>query len=103
MTAISNNNAAAVELLLVHGAKASTDNLNEMSPLMKGVLRKNPTIVKLLLSYGAEANIDTPTSGRITPLGFATEMEDVEMVRTLLEEGADPDYSPDFSAFSCSP
>lgn len=51
-------------------------------------------IVELLLEYGSSVN--TQDSFKKTPLAFAIEKENTDLVRFLLEEGANPNFQYDY-------
>ena len=73
-----------VEALLQAGAAVDAADLAGVTPLMRARFR--PAVTRALLRAGADPNAVTP-AGR-TPLRSATEGEDAEAVRLLLEAGA---------------
>src|SRR5690242_7708241 len=67
----------------------SVESGSRMTPLCCAVRRNHPAAVEWLLERGA--NIESVAGSYGRPLGIAAEREDgAEMVRLLLERGADP-------------
>jgi ankyrin repeat protein len=123
MTAARTGKLDAVSLLLDRGAKLNAkDTVHEQTALMWAVLENHTDMVKLLLARGAEINAHTkvtipkgeyvparpaaasgagiirqralPTAdGGMTPLLFAIRDGNTEMVRLLLDHGADIEQS----------
>jgi len=123
MTAARTGKVDAVQLLLDRGANVNAkDTAHAQTALMWAVIENHPEMVKLLLAHGAEINARTtvtipkgeyvpakaggasgtgiirqralPTAdGGMTPLLFAVRDGNTEMVRLLLEHGADINQS----------
>ena len=119
MTASRSGSAEAVKLLLDRGANANAkDAIHAQTALMWAVLENHADVVKLLIAGGADVNAHTtvtlpkgeyvparaggasgngiirqralPTAdGGMTPLLFAIRDGNVEMLRLLLDHGAD--------------
>jgi ankyrin repeat protein len=119
MTASRSGSAEAVKLLLDRGANANAkDAVHAQTALMWAVLENHPDVVKLLIAGGADVNAHTtvtlpkgeyvparaggasgngiirqralPTAdGGMTPLLFAIRDGNVDMMRLLLDHGAD--------------
>lgn len=84
------NNAEAVKALCGLGANENKLSVEGRAPLHccsrpPGCLRA----VVALLDAGADANLRQSTSLEFSPLDMAASLGDVDMVRTLLEHGAD--------------
>lgn len=87
----------AVELLLLHGADANATNKFGASALMAAVAGGDSRSVELLLAHGANVNAAPADDrqgfrfgGGRTPLMWAAYRGHVEIMRTLLNAGADP-------------
>ena len=123
MTASRSGSADAVTLLLDRGANVNAkDTVRAQTALMWAVTEKHPDIVKLLASRGADVNARTNVTipkgeysparaggaagagiirqralpkadGGMTPLLFAIRDGDTEVMRLLLELGADLEQS----------
>lgn len=78
-----------VERLLDHGADINILNSDNQSALYIATLDRNEELSKLLIDRGA--NVNEMSTSNITPLYFA--VPDSDVVRWLLEKGADPDSS----------
>ncbi|PNP43866.1 hypothetical protein TGAMA5MH_04149 [Trichoderma gamsii] len=75
-----------VPKLLEHGAEINGLNSSDQSPLYFAALDKKEDLTKLLIEKGAKVN--EVNSDTITPLYFA--VPDADIVRILVENGADP-------------
>ncbi|KAK5656678.1 hypothetical protein OQA88_4658 [Cercophora sp. LCS_1] len=85
------------ELVLSHpGVDVNILRTNNETPLHVATLKKHPTAVQLLLAHGAE--VDRVSDDNITPLYHATPK--AELVRALLEAGANPSIS-NSGGFTC--
>ena len=81
--------------LLKHGANASTQTHNGRTPLHRAALNANLEAVQVLLEYNPDIGLrdttgDTPLHDVLTEIGLSPEEKVVEIVRRLLEYGADP-------------
>jgi ankyrin repeat protein len=92
-------NSRTVELLLERGADATEHNDAGINPITAGAASGDRETVKLLLEAGAKADDFTKSqdpratdiaSGLRTPLMWAAYHNDEQMVRLLLDHGADP-------------
>jgi ankyrin repeat protein len=104
LTARRAGNSRTVHLLLKRGADATESNDSGISPALAGAASGDLETLHLLLDAGAKAD-DFPStsdprtlifSGFRTPLMWAAYHNDVQMVRLLLEHGADPNQSTYF-------
>lgn len=77
-------------LLLRHGARAGAKDLHEITPLHFAVKAYAPAVARALLAHNAA--IDSPDHEGNTPLHYAVaeSFGRTEMIRTLLQIGADP-------------
>lgn len=85
--------AEIIKLLLEHGANANTPNKEGKTPLLEALDSKRPDFIKiieLLLEYKADVNYQSAQQHFITPLIMAIIDEKVDVVKKLLEFGADP-------------
>lgn len=79
---------AKVKLLLDHGAAADARSKEGWSALMTASRQPgSAAVVRMLLAKGADAKVRDPFGG--TPLMLAAEVGDVEVMRLLVERGAD--------------
>jgi uncharacterized protein len=81
----------AVRLLLDRGADVdalSTGQIARVPPLGTAVFVRSPPLARLLLDAGADVN--RQGAGGFTALHSAAQSGDVELVKLLLERGADP-------------
>jgi ankyrin repeat protein len=82
------------KLLLEAGANVDTRGFGPHTPLMwfYRQLQTNPSpnfgLIKLLIEYGADVNINI--EGYRNPMVYAVEAKNLEALRILLENGADP-------------
>ncbi|MCP4643596.1 MAG: hypothetical protein GY851_24320 [bacterium] len=96
-TAVEQEHEEIVRLLLKHGADPNCRlERNDNHPVAIATVRGNVPIVKLLLDNGANpdplSDIRVTTS-RVNPLRTAIRNDNVELTRTLLEAGADPNWT----------
>jgi uncharacterized protein len=77
-----------VKLLLAHGADVDAQNSNGQTPLMLAALEGTLKLAGVYLAAGASINAAC-TRWRRTALHYATDLCDLEMVKLLLEKGAD--------------
>jgi ankyrin repeat protein len=100
-------NARTVKLLLERGADATERNNAGISPIISGAASNCLDTVRYLLGAGAKADdfqkSNDPratdiAAGLRTPLMWAAYLNDVPMVRLLLERGADPNQSTYFGS-----
>jgi uncharacterized protein len=77
-----------VKLLLDHGADVDAQNSNGQTPLMLAAQEGNLKLAGVYLAAGASVNAAC-TQWRSTALHYATDMCDLEIVKLLLEKGAD--------------
>ncbi|KAL2822249.1 ankyrin repeat-containing domain protein [Aspergillus cavernicola] len=87
------NNGSMLELLWKYGSEG-LQNCRELKDALECAMEMRHTeIIHLLVSYGVR--VETMFSERewITPLEWATEMEDVDLVELFLSVGASPRYS----------
>lgn len=85
------NHEEAIRLLLAAGADPNVRNAEDESPLYQCVKSKRYEMARLLLHCGATKTIDKGGGpAGMHALGLATSRLDVEMVKLLLEFGADP-------------
>ena len=87
------------DYLLRNGADVNEVGKHDRTSLFLAARHNHPEVVKVLLSYDADLEIDTPIQ-RGSALSVATERGNTEVVRLLLEAGANvnhrsrPNFSP---------
>ncbi len=81
--------ADLVALLVQSGADVNVSNSDGNTPLTMSILFKRKLCSALLIAAGADLNLDGKKPG-ITPLAIASQVANVELVRYLLDKGADP-------------
>jgi ankyrin repeat protein len=87
--AVGHGQLRLVSLLLEHGADPGAMAADARTPLMvAGMNRHREAIVRQLLAAGANPNVEDE-QGR-TALSYAVEKDELETVRVLLANGADP-------------
>ncbi|KAK2706489.1 hypothetical protein QYM36_016505 [Artemia franciscana] len=87
VTAILNNNSDMVKYLLESGANPNCAQYH-FGILHVAVWRRRANLCQLLISY--DAKVDALNANNTTPLVMAIQANDLDMVRYLLESGADP-------------
>ncbi|MCS6926446.1 MAG: ankyrin repeat domain-containing protein [Candidatus Binatia bacterium] len=78
-----------VKLLIAKGADVNAQEMHGYSSLMWAVITGKHTTARVLAEHGADVNA-REKKANWTALMMATIKDDVEMVRVLLEQGADP-------------
>jgi ankyrin repeat protein len=87
-SAVSNGFFGLVNLLLRSGAAVNKGDSLDVAPLIYAVRKKGGiNFVKLLLSHGADVNVRD--AHLCTPLLLAAKCRDCDVVRALMEAGAD--------------
>jgi len=91
LMAIVQNKMEAVEVLLKNGANVNICDGMNYTALLEAVLKNKEFSIKyveLLLEKGANVNVQTIPE-KHTPLMFAAEEGDIEVVKLLVKKGAD--------------
>ncbi|CAK9032968.1 Ankyrin-1 (ANK-1) (Ankyrin-R) (Erythrocyte ankyrin) [Durusdinium trenchii] len=88
--ASSNGHSGIVEKLLEEKADANKTPGHETTPLSVSVQNRHPEVAELLLAKRVEVNKGAKKEGW-TPLHFAIKGGDLDMVRLLVANGADPE------------
>ncbi|MEX2443299.1 MAG: ankyrin repeat domain-containing protein [Alkalispirochaeta sp.] len=88
---VDRNDLAAVREEVNAGVPVESTDYRDKTPLLMAAEQGRMEIVRYLVEEaGADVNATTPDSrGEITPLRYAIENEDYEMVRFLVQNGAD--------------
>ncbi len=87
--AASCGNVETVEVLIKHGATVDgADPVDKTTPLVEAIVMRHPRVVWALLDAGANPNKHV---GSTTPLNTAIRRGDLEVVRALVQHGADVD------------
>ncbi|NIM52206.1 MAG: hypothetical protein GTN78_20895 [Gemmatimonadales bacterium] len=91
--AVQGGHREVVEALLAAGADVNAANdstgVTAVDLAFQAECRGGSQLTKLLLDHGAEFDANGPARGRFNKLGFAVDAGNAEMVRFLLERGAD--------------
>jgi len=82
-------NITEVQRLLDAETNLELKDQNGYTPLMHAVKQQNPQMVEMLANFGANVNISDDLED--TALVWASSMNNFEIVKILLEKGADPD------------
>ena len=81
------NHLESTKVLIQNGANPNADAGNKKTPLINAIKGKpNLKIIDLLLSNGADINYG---NGNATPLMFAISYKNLELVKYLLDRGAE--------------
>lgn len=87
----TSSHEAVVRLLLEHGANVSDCNENGHTPLMEAASAGNVSIARILVEHGASINTHS-NEFKESALTLACYKGHLEMVRFLLEAGADQEH-----------
>ncbi|WP_219350559.1 ankyrin repeat domain-containing protein, partial [Campylobacter fetus] len=88
-----NGNADIVKLLLDYNASVNMTNDHNYTALIYACIYGKADVVKILLEYKADMYIETTLENNyLTALMIACSENHTEIVRTLLENGYDPNY-----------
>ena len=90
--ASENANAEVVERLLARGAEAAAKRVSGLTPLMTAARTGNIDVVRALVDRGAVVNARTHETNS-TALMWALAAPHPEVVRLLLDSGADPEIA----------
>ena len=88
--AASKPNSKVLELLIQNGANVNQRDASTYTPLHRAALENCTKNVEILIQNGAEINAMSEHSSGQTPLLFALWTRNVELIKLLLENGADP-------------
>ena len=88
--AASKPNSKVLELLIQNGANVNQRDASTYTPLHRAALENCPKNVEILIQNGAKINAISEHSSGQTPLLFALWTRNVELIKLLLENGADP-------------
>lgn len=89
---MSQGHADVVALLLEHGADPNQRNLDGGFPLTSGCLKPGRSaVIKLLLDAGADVKLTSQSVGEVSALHHASLWGDPEMLKLLIEAGAEVD------------
>ena len=81
--------AAAMKILIGHGAQVNLADRNGMTPLHAHTAANSTTTLRILLDHGA--NVEAKSDRERTPLHLAARYGHVECLNILLDHGADID------------
>lgn len=91
MMAVKNNSPEVVKALIDAGANASITNEDGNTPALTAAQNDGVEIIKIL--GAAKADMNT-SNAAYTPLSYAIGQENVTLVKTLLDAGANPNVKP---------
>ena len=87
--AASYDNVELADFLLENGAEVNWGTGNNITPLSLAAIKGNVAMTRWLIENGAVIEAAVEPTGK-TPLHVAVQGEHIEVVRVLLEAGADP-------------
>ena len=79
--------AKKVRELIAQGADVTLKNKYGKTPLHAASLGRCPDCLRALLDAGGKAIVNASDSGKLTPLHYATQMGNLEIIKILLEVG----------------
>ncbi len=85
----SEEDTELLELLIKNGAKVNISNTYGRSALIEAVSSRSLKKVDFLLKNGAQVNRKSEGFGGVSPISEAVYNEDLEMVKLLIDHGAD--------------
>lgn len=97
LLAIQNNQEQMLDILLKAGADIDTRDTEYVSPLDLALGKQNSSLVRRVLKEIPELvnePVESVGTSIITPLIFAITIDNVEIVKTILEAGADVNFRP---------
>jgi len=100
--AARNGQIRPIETLLDFGVSVNQTGTGGRTALMEAVSHEDMEMVTFLLANGADVNVTTSLGGGCSPLHIAARRDNVQIGRTLLEHGADPNYICEGQAISQS-
>lgn len=83
------DNVELADFLLENGAEVNRGTGNNITPLALAAVKGNAAMTRWLIENGSEIEAAVESTGK-TPLHLAVQDEHIEVVRILLEAGADP-------------
>ena len=89
-------NVDAAKLLLDNGAEMEVTEDHVYTPMMGAIANGHTTVVRLLLEKGANPN-SKPTARDDTHLFVAAKCDSIDIVKSLLDAGADPDWGGEYA------
>jgi ankyrin repeat protein len=119
--AIENSHAQMVQLLLDHGAKPNTMNIDGDTALMHAITHRDTDMVRLLIEHGADVNLldkqGRPPLAQLTQPGILSSSHALpfpgipgvnglsdtgpQIEALLIKAGADPDYNRRRAIWTC--
>ncbi|RIA44421.1 ankyrin repeat protein [Hephaestia caeni] len=100
---VRRNDPTYVRFLLEHGANPDIRDNQGTTPLMLAVTQNAPACVAALLNPPAgsrRADVNLANGSGETPLIRAVQLRNLDLVRTLLKAGADPDQADHLAGLS---
>lgn len=85
--AVETGNAEITQLLLDHGAKVNTKDLERQTPLMRLDDDATPKLVELLIRYGSKVNLADKDGNTVLILSAGSVK--AEVIKALIDAGAD--------------
>ncbi|XP_076285931.1 transient receptor potential cation channel subfamily A member 1-like [Lasioglossum baleicum] len=103
--AVENGNLKIVEDILMEGADVNmlliaNSSIGRFLPLHKAVMQRQLEMANVLIKYGA--NVNAKDSDGATPIFYAINKMDTEMIELLLINGADIKFHPNIQRVKCS-
>ncbi len=89
ISAVQTENIAVAKLLLEHGADPNVLPRDGMSPLLSAISSKNADMVRLLLANKAKTELLPGAALWQHPVVVAAKQTEVEMLKALIDHGAD--------------
>jgi cytohesin len=94
----------AAGILVAHGARVNTEDINDTTALMYACMKGNDKLIDFLLRLGADVNrSDEDAETALTLIISGSCQSKVAIVTRLLAAGADPTFGEDFQEFLSPP